>query len=712
MIIEQETQQIEVTGDFDQGMVFSADTSDPMLFSMLFDRLYTYKIRSVYREVLSNAYDAHRMIDRPDLAIDVHMPSYTEPTLVVRDYGPGMTPEVIKSVFAVCFKSTKRASNKFIGGYGIGAKSPFAYASMFTIESRAAGVKTTYVAFRDETNVPRLSQTASEPCTDTGVSVIIPVNQSDIATFTREINWINQYFTDTTIILENEGVKSEAPKMKYSRTSDSNAWGVRDDPIGDRECRVVMANVAFPVDLAHGELADIRIGGLPLTILNRMGIDLFVENGSIDLAGSRETLAYTQKTINAIIDAASAIVEIEAQAVNDFVAQHKTWWEAFVAISQPLVAVSRNLLDEMYENKGLQYGGRPLKKEISVRDLLDKCNVTGQKSTAFALMLTRTRRYGGETYKLDAWGHHTVTPTMRVMFIPSDKYDGTIESLVSRCRRYGMYHSKQTKAFIAAPEAVLREYFGDPPLTDPSTITIPRTARGGVSGRYDGPPRFRLFDVLEGVETSVDPMSLEEFDVFYMPVDAAFYTHQITTIYSPVAKAAVRVQFNYIAELYRRFISPKLAVVKLKPRHIAKVEELDNWLPFDELIPVLEQQMSSMAVDQIDLDRFAVAHDNELLHTARSAYRVNLLVKQHVTNEEIKATMLKLAEVAKPIESEQVRQLLDRGGSLWFGNKGLPKLTDLRDELTEMYNKYPLLRWVPLDDETIVHVAAYINDNV
>ena len=80
----------------------------------------------------------------------VKLPSLVEPFLSIRDFGTGLDDQQMVDVFIAFGNSTKTHSNDFIGGKGIGAKSPLAYGDMFTVFSYQNGYKTMHTIFKDE----------------------------------------------------------------------------------------------------------------------------------------------------------------------------------------------------------------------------------------------------------------------------------------------------------------------------------------------------------------------------------------------------------------------------------------------------------------------------------------------------------------------------------------------------------------------------------
>lgn len=139
--------QSTVTGKKIQ-MGFAADAASH-LAELMSNSVYQDKYGSIVREVVSNAVDANvessstrkvevSIIEKPALSDGVGF-------LDVKDYGPGISPERIENIFTQYFASTKRETNEQIGGFGIGAKSPFAYSPVFSVITRVDGVERTYL---------------------------------------------------------------------------------------------------------------------------------------------------------------------------------------------------------------------------------------------------------------------------------------------------------------------------------------------------------------------------------------------------------------------------------------------------------------------------------------------------------------------------------------------------------------------------------------
>jgi DNA topoisomerase VI subunit B len=179
---------------------FSIDTSNQMIVSILRDKLYANKIAAVCREVASNSRDANREAGRADVPVVI---TITEPNSLLsneglqisfKDSGIGISPERIENVFLKYGSSTKRSTNNQTGGFGIGAKTPFAYSKEFLVstvsEHEGKLMKHIYQAIILNNDGVESSQLilVSDEVTDepTGTEIIVPIDRNDRDDFEHE----------------------------------------------------------------------------------------------------------------------------------------------------------------------------------------------------------------------------------------------------------------------------------------------------------------------------------------------------------------------------------------------------------------------------------------------------------------------------------------------------------------------------------------------
>ena len=100
-----------------QGVFAISARNQAHIMSILREGLYTDRVLAVLREYSANAWDAHRTSGKADLPIKVTLPTDMNPTLVIRDWGTGMSEEDIFGVFTQYGESTKREDDTAVGGW-------------------------------------------------------------------------------------------------------------------------------------------------------------------------------------------------------------------------------------------------------------------------------------------------------------------------------------------------------------------------------------------------------------------------------------------------------------------------------------------------------------------------------------------------------------------------------------------------------------------
>lgn len=187
MLLSTNNVDVEVNNAGGSSSSFSIDMN-AKAFRVLSDTLYKNKIGSIVREISCNAYDAHTMAGKRDVAFEIHLPDNFEPWFSVKDFGVGLNEQEIRDVFTVYFRSTKDQSNDAIGAFGLGAKTPFAYTDQFTITSVKDGIRSIYSAFIGSSGKPEVVQMLSEPSpAENGVEIQLPVNPRDFTRFADEV---------------------------------------------------------------------------------------------------------------------------------------------------------------------------------------------------------------------------------------------------------------------------------------------------------------------------------------------------------------------------------------------------------------------------------------------------------------------------------------------------------------------------------------------
>ncbi len=271
-------------------------------FQILSSRLYENPIKAIVRELSCNAMDAHIAAGTQDVPFVIKFPTRLDPCFYVRDYGTGISPEDIYSVYTTYFESTKTNSNDFTGCLGLGSKTPFAYTSTFIVVSYYNGTKYSYSAFLSETGLPSISLMGKEATDEpNGLMVQFAVAAEDRRKFVIAGREVIPYFAQAPKLLADEIVleTTKAPALVGSN------WEVfgRDENKYGTEILAVMGNIAYPLNLndddidlgtqddPHLKLRQIRC--LPKLVLK-------FQIGELNVAASREAL-HLDKSAKALI---------------------------------------------------------------------------------------------------------------------------------------------------------------------------------------------------------------------------------------------------------------------------------------------------------------------------------------------------------------------------------------------------------------------------
>lgn len=305
-------------------------------FAVLSDGLYSNKIQSIIRELMCNAYDAHVMVNS-DRSIDLHLPTKKSDIFYVRDYGPGLSEEEIigytdadgdwiPGLYVSYFRSTKQNSNKAVGAFGLGSKSPFAYSKSFSVISFQNGVVKYYQCYIDGTGVPSVAKLGEDSTTEpNGLKIEFATNSNDVNTFEEEAKAALSYFP---IKINMVGAKLSIPTVKYSVSGDG--WGIRDDSSNGTSANAIVGIVPYYLHLDN--LTKLSPGDISIL---KSKIDLFFKIGEVMPSPNRESLQYTDNLIDAIAQKISAI----KKDINDRIKPSidpNSWWNTGVKLGKLL----------------------------------------------------------------------------------------------------------------------------------------------------------------------------------------------------------------------------------------------------------------------------------------------------------------------------------------------------------------------------------------
>jgi len=299
----------------------------PHIFNVLRNQLYSDKVLAVIREYSCNAVDAHVEIGDRDKPIEVTLPNPLSLEFKVRDYGRGLSEKEIGEIYAMYGESTKRGSNEQIGQLGLGCKSAFAYGDNFIINSYTNGIKVSYNAFIDPSQVGRISKLSEEKSKQkSGIEIVIPVQKDDCGEFFQKAVDLFAYFEVKPNV---KGVDLENYKDKVGKGGvlvEGKEWKI----FRQGEAVAVMGNIAYPIDqytlgINNNYGTNNESGRSDLV---DTAIQLNFGIGDLEISASREALQYSETTKKNILAKLDKIIKEIPTAVGQKFNDCESLWEA------------------------------------------------------------------------------------------------------------------------------------------------------------------------------------------------------------------------------------------------------------------------------------------------------------------------------------------------------------------------------------------------
>lgn len=279
-------------------------SDDATFLHTLTATLYSDQKGAVVREIICNAWDAHKVSGRTHLPIVVTL---AHESMTFKDSGPGIPPgtEMLK-IYGTYGGSTKRNDGKQTGGFGLGSKAPWAYSDQFTVISCHKGTKTIYNMSKSSAEVagkPSIIPITSMPTEEEGVTVVVPIKGADYVTFGQLIKKFTLY-GDMNVQLNG----TELPTIPFNSVQETYVASPEIRGIGFSDKILVRyGDVIYPLGSKHEMFVDEH--HTATQILSKFGPDwklvLLAEPNTISVTPSRESLSmqlHTATTVKRLLE--------------------------------------------------------------------------------------------------------------------------------------------------------------------------------------------------------------------------------------------------------------------------------------------------------------------------------------------------------------------------------------------------------------------------
>jgi hypothetical protein len=291
-------------------MGINAESFGIILDSLI--KIYSNPYVAALREYTSNAWDSH-MTCGQTLPIRVSLPSALSPVFVVEDFGEGMD-RIKLGLYGEFGFSSKRKDNDNIGGYGLGSKVGLAFSSQYTVRSVKDGYMNTVVIGRDEDGNPQMGfingpdfpediteeeaelielAYPGEP-TDlpNGVKITIPTMEYHKFNEALSRNFFLGFAPGSILIDGKEPTYSVFNEDQFTELEGGIGWRRKKDVQERVGGTALLHGVSYSIN--WNEIAGDLDYQIRTDFLNEIVVKL--ENSTVDLQRSRESLVYSKRT--------------------------------------------------------------------------------------------------------------------------------------------------------------------------------------------------------------------------------------------------------------------------------------------------------------------------------------------------------------------------------------------------------------------------------
>lgn len=286
MIINNNENQIEVIGDIQEFKTGIDPKNLELITTLLSSNLYSAPERSFIREIVSNAWDSHVEAGTTETPVLIRM---KEGYITIRDFGTGLSPERFKDVYCNIGSSTKRDSNDYIGGFGIGKFSSLAVSDTVEITSYYEGKAYYYIMLKEGNHITNNLVLVTDTQEKNGVEVTV-----------RNIKNMDKYIEALSYITFFPNVYVDSPIYGAANINSIKIKNYKTFSCASSKTyyKLLLGNVLYPLDCSSVNLPeeDYKF----IRKIDNTGIVIKFNIGEIEVTPNRESVIYSEKTINLI----------------------------------------------------------------------------------------------------------------------------------------------------------------------------------------------------------------------------------------------------------------------------------------------------------------------------------------------------------------------------------------------------------------------------
>lgn len=254
--------------------------------TLLSSNLYSAPERSFIREIVSNAWDAEVEAGTTNTPVIIKIGNGE---VSIRDFGTGISPERFREIYCNIGSSTKRESNDFIGGFGLGRFSALSCSDTVFIDSYYEGTQYSYVMIKDG-NAITINLIIQQPTTEKNGVMVSIKNIASLSPYYNALKYI-QFFPN--VYVDTHIYDKDANNINNHKIRRFTHYAASDVVLDDL---ILLGNVLYPIDTHFfgGKYYDF------LMLTGYSGFVLSFDIGELEITPNRENLIYSSSTIKAI----------------------------------------------------------------------------------------------------------------------------------------------------------------------------------------------------------------------------------------------------------------------------------------------------------------------------------------------------------------------------------------------------------------------------
>ena len=296
MILNNAKSDVIVLGNIKKNVVSIDPNNIDFIINILSTNLYSYPVDSFIRETVSNAWDSHIEANNTETPVIIELGKDINGNYFcsVRDTGTGISPERFENIYRKIGSSTKRDSDEFIGGFGIGRFSALAVSDTVYITSCFEGIKYSYIMYKENNmlNIDLLS--SAETVLPNGVEVRVMIEGSSISDFKRAITSQLSYFEN--IFFDVSSLTDTMPLITGSVEDFNNLSIKRYNNFYVNSLKSV-SNISLLLGKVKYPLRIIGLSKTYPSYVENLPIALNFNIGELSITPNREEIIYNSDTI-------------------------------------------------------------------------------------------------------------------------------------------------------------------------------------------------------------------------------------------------------------------------------------------------------------------------------------------------------------------------------------------------------------------------------